>query len=272
MTVTSESGAAGSESLSGSELSRLYGRRFSAEELAGKRALWTALCRGFLDRYVDPRDTVLDLGAGSCEFVNACRAGRKIAVDLNPDTARHADGAEVVLAPSDDMPQVATGSVDVVFTSNFFEHLPDKRALLRTLDECHRVLRPGGRLLVLMPNLRRVGQRYWDYFDHHLPLTDRSLVEALLLAGFRPDEVIGRFLPYTVKDSPVRVRPGLVRLYLRLRPAWWLLGRQMFVVAAKPAGRESVREASASVRLAATARVPWWRRCVRARGRGGLRR
>jgi SAM-dependent methyltransferase len=221
---------------SGSELAQLYGERFSAEELESKRQLWEALCRGFFDRYVGPDDTVLDLAAGSCEFTNAIRAGRKIAVDLNPETANYAvDDAEVVLAPSDNMAAIESGSIDVVFTSNFFEHLPDKRALLRTLEECHRVLRPGGRLVVLMPNLRYVGARYWDYFDHHLPLTHLSLVEGVQLAGFTADEVIPRFLPYTVKDSPLKVRSGMVRLYLRLRPAWRLLGRQMLVVASKPA-------------------------------------
>lgn len=229
MTIPNES------DFSGAELAQLYGDRFSAEELESKRQLWEALCRGFFDRYVGPNDTVLDLAAGSCEFTNACRAGRKIVVDLNPETSRYAVDAEVVIAPSDDMPQIASESVDVVFTSNFFEHLPDKRALLRTLEECHRVLRPGGRLLVLMPNLRYVGARYWDYFDHHLPLTHLSLAEGLKLAGFAPQEVIPRFLPYTVKDSPLKVRAAMVRLYLRLRPAWRLLGRQMFVVAGKPA-------------------------------------
>lgn len=223
------------EQFSGQELAQLYTDRFSAAELESKRQLWEALCRGFFDRYIAPDSTVLDLAAGSCEFTNACRAKRKIAVDLNPDTERYAIDAEFVRAPSDDMHQVASGSVDVVFTSNFFEHLPDKRVLLRTLEECNRVLRPGGRLLILMPNLRYVGQRYWDYFDHHLPLTHLSLVEGIKLAGFTPEEVIGRFLPYTVKDSPVKVRPALVRAYLRLRPAWRLLGQQMFVVAGKPA-------------------------------------
>ncbi|MEV4533068.1 class I SAM-dependent methyltransferase [Asanoa sp. NPDC049518] len=220
---------------SGDELAQLYDNRFDPAELEGKRILWEALCRGFFDRYVGPEETVLDLAAGTCEFTNAIRAKRKIAVDLNPDTPKFTD-AEVVIAPSDDMAAIGDGSVDVVFTSNFFEHMPDKRALLSTLAECRRVLRPGGRLLVLMPNLRFVGQRYWDYFDHHLPLTHHSLVEGLQLAGYQPREVIPRFLPYTVKDSPVKVRPAMVRAYLRLRPAWRLLGKQMFVVAEKPAG------------------------------------
>jgi SAM-dependent methyltransferase len=140
-----------------------------------------------------------------------------------------------VLARSDRMDEIADGSVDVVFTSNFFEHLPDKRALLDTLAECRRVLRPGGKLLVLMPNLRFVGQRYWDYFDHHLPLTDRSLAEGLTMAGYVVDRVIPRFVPYTVKDSPVKVRGALVRLYLRMPFVWRFLGGQMFLAAHKPA-------------------------------------
>ncbi|MEV4621907.1 methyltransferase domain-containing protein [Asanoa sp. NPDC049573] len=223
--------------LSGDELAQLYDDRFDAAELESKRVLWEALCRGFFDRYVDPDDTVVDLAAGTCEFSNAIRAKRKIAVDLNPDTPKFAVDADVVVAPSDDIAAIDDGTADVVFTSNFFEHLPDKRALLRTLGETRRILRPGGRLLVLMPNLRFVGQRYWDYFDHHLPLTHLSLVEGLGLAGFETDEVIPRFLPYTVKDSPVRVRPAFVRAYLRLRPAWRVFGRQMFVVARRPMPR-----------------------------------
>jgi SAM-dependent methyltransferase len=216
-------------------LTQLYDARFSAEELEGKRLLWETLCRGFFDRYVRPTDTVLDLGAGSCEFINAARCAVKIAVDLNPETKRYANpDVTIVLSSSDNLSAIGDESVDVVFTSNLFEHLPTKHVLLRSLQECHRLLRPGGRLLVLMPNLRYLTGRYWDYFDHHLPLTHVSLQEGLNLAGFRCDEVVPRFLPYTVKDSPVKLRPWLVHAYLRLRPMWPLLGRQMFVVASKP--------------------------------------
>jgi SAM-dependent methyltransferase len=217
---------------SGDELSSIYRERFSAEEMAAKAVLWDTLCRSFFSRYVPPDATVLDLAAGSCEFVNAIPAGRKIAVDLNPDVRRHAaDDVEVVLAPSTDMAAVGSGSVDVVFTSNFFEHLPTKRALLDTLAECRRVLRPGGRLVVLMPNIRYLPGRYWDYLDHHLPLTHLSLSEALELTGYSLERVVPRFLPYTVKDARMKVRPVMVRLYLRCPPAWRILGRQMLVIA-----------------------------------------
>lgn len=215
----------------GEQLARLYQHRFSAAELVDKRVLWNTLCRHFFERYIPPGATVLDVGAGNCEFINSVGAARKIAIDLNPETASHADpDVEVLQIASTDLGPIADDSVDVVFSSNFFEHLPDKDALLATLGECHRVLRPGGRILVLMPNIRYLPGRYWDYLDHHLPLTHVSLVEAFELAGFADEVVIPKFLPYTVKDSRLPVREGLIRTYLALRPLWWVLGRQMFVV------------------------------------------
>jgi SAM-dependent methyltransferase len=233
MSTDAEGAQTGIGDLTGSKLTRLYERRFSQQELAAKRVLWDALCRGFFDRYVGTEDTVLDLGAGTCEFINACRGREKIAVDLNPEVKRWVDSARAIVTRSDNLIGVDDDSVDVVFTSNFFEHLASKAELLDTLAECWRVLRPEGHLLVLMPNLRYVKGRYWDYFDHQLPLTHLSLVEGVRMAGFDPLRVIPRFLPYTVKDLPIRIRPALVHAYLRAPVVWRLLGGQMFVVARK---------------------------------------
>jgi len=218
------------------ELARLYSNRFSERERAQMAEFWKILCDDFLSRYVRPEDCVLDLAAGYCEFINNVRARRRIAVDAN-ESARSAaaPGVEFVHAPSTDLAAIAAASIDVAFVSNFFEHLPSTDDLLRTLGELWRVLRPGGRLLVIQPNIRLVPGRYWDFIDHHLPLTERSLVEALEMTGLEPVEVRPRFLPYTTK---VRVpkAPWLLRLYLRLPPAQWLFGKQMWIVAVRPAG------------------------------------
>jgi SAM-dependent methyltransferase len=214
------------------ELAALYRNRLSTKELAQKRILWSTLCEGMFQHYVPESGTVLDLGAGNCEFSNTIRARRRIAVDLNPETRHFADpGVEVLQTSSTDLSALADGSVDTVFTSNFFEHLPTKEVLMTTLRESYRVLAPGGRIVVLMPNIRYVGGRYWDYLDHYLPLTHVSLVEGLELAGFNAERVIPRFLPYTIRDSKLPVTATLVRLYLRLRPIWLVLGGQMLVVA-----------------------------------------
>lgn len=218
------------------DLQRLYRIRFSGDIAAHNRAVtWQVLCSEWFPRYVRPDDTVLELGAGGGEFINSVRAARRIAVDLNPDVAGNmAPEVEFHQVPADRIPGIADSSVDVVFSSNFFEHLGTAETLLAVLGESHRVLRPSGRLITLMPNLAALGPRYFDFLDHTLPLTDKSLVEALLMAGFLPDEVIPRFLPFTASDVGRRVRPGVVSAYLRARPAWRLLGKQMFVVARKP--------------------------------------
>jgi predicted SAM-dependent methyltransferase len=212
---------------------KLYDRRFGAELRARKDSLWKVLCQDFFQRYVSETDTVVDLGAGYCEFINHIRAGNKFAVDLNDDTPQSAaPNVTVFLTAADNMPQFANNSVDVVFSSNLFEHIRAKDELVSILHEVHRVLRPGKRLLVMMPNIRYAYREYWDYYDHHLPLSHHSLAEVLTFTDFDVKEVRSRFLPYTFKTRLPQT-DFLLRLYLRLRPVQLLFGRQMFVVANK---------------------------------------
>jgi SAM-dependent methyltransferase len=227
----------GAPSAEHDSLEALYQVRFSTAEARAKQRIWQILCRDFFQRYVDPQWTMLDLGAGYCEFINNINCARKIAVDLNPEVARFAQpGVEVLLARSDDLRMLDDGSIDGVFASNFFEHLPNTDIFLATLRESARVLRPGGRLLILQPNIQYVGHEYWDFVDHHLPLTHRTLIEALNLVGLRPVEVVPRFLPYSTK-SRLPQAPWLIRLYLRVRLAWPILGKQAWIVAEKSSAR-----------------------------------
>jgi predicted SAM-dependent methyltransferase len=218
---------------SAESMRKLYDRRFGAELRARKDSLWKVLCEDFFQRYVSETDTVIDLGAGYCEFINHIRAGNKFAVDLNDDTPQSAGpGVTVFLTAADNMSQFENNSVDVVFTSNLFEHIRTKDELVSILHEVHRVLRPGQKLLVLMPNIRYAYREYWDYYDHHLPLSHHSLAEVLTFTDFDVKEVQSRFLPYTFKTR-LPQSPLLLRVYLRLKPVQFLFGRQMFVVAHK---------------------------------------
>lgn len=216
------------------ELDKLYHQRFPEAELAQKQAIWQVLCTGYFSRYVKPTDTVVDIGAGYCEFINNIVAARKIAVDLNPDVRRFAKPeVEIVNESCTAIGRLDADSVDAVFMSNFLEHLPNKDMVLDTFRETRRILKPGGRVIVLQPNIRYLPGEYWDFFDHHTPLTERSLVEGLQLAGLDPTVVIARFLPYTTK-SRLPKAAWLVSLYLKFPLAWRFLGKQALVVATKP--------------------------------------
>ena len=213
----------------------LYRHRFEAEALAPKRRIWEILCRDFFSRWVDRDSTILDLGCGYGEFINNIEARRKFAVDVNPDAAGFLDpGVTFIEADASRIDPLADGSIDTVFTSNFLEHLPDKTTLRAVLAEMMRLLRPGGRALLMGPNIRFVAGAYWDFWDHHLPLTERSLTEGLQLEGFEMERIVPRFLPYTTR-SALPQHPWLVALYLRVPLAWHVLGQQFFVVARKPA-------------------------------------
>src|SRR5207237_3617814 len=113
------------------------------------------------------------------------------------------------------------------------EHLPSKEVIARVFDEVHRVLRPGGKFVLMGPNIRFLADKYWDYFDHHVPLSHASVAEALELQGFRLDHVEAQFLPYTIKGTRLRWRI-VVEAYLALRPlSSALFGKQFLVVASK---------------------------------------
>ena len=211
-------------------LQTLYANRFSVFESV-RNDVWKVLTRYFFQKWVRPTDVVLDLGAGYCEFINNINAGKKYALDLNPATPSKAQSDVTVISRDVLTPwPLPSGSVDVVFTSNCFEHLPRKEGLQYCLSEISRVLRPGGILIALGPNIRYCYHVYWDFFDHHLPLSDRSMSEAIQGVGLEVRQSIPRFLPYTMsgKKPPAA---NLIRAYLALPLVWPLFGKQFLLVA-----------------------------------------
>lgn len=212
----------------------LYDTRFDAGERAAKDVLWRVLCTHFFQRFVPVDAVLVDLGAGFGEFVNHIVCREKWAVEMDPRIrAWVAPDVHVHCGSADDLSWRQAVSVDIVFASNVFEHFPSKDAVLAAFREVYRILRPGGRFLVLQPNIRYAYREYWDFFDHHLPFSHAAMAEGLRASGFHIDELRPRFLPYTTK-SRIPQWPVLVRFYLRVPLVQRLLGKQMFIVATKP--------------------------------------
>ena len=212
------------------ELQHAYYRtRFS--HVAGRGRVWRAICR-YLERYVPPRASILDLGAGYCSFINEIRCAEKHAVDIFPGFKEFAaPDVHAIVGPCWELGRFDDGRLDVVFSSNLLEHL-SRTEVFETLREVKRVLRPGGRLLIIQPNFRYCARQYFDDYTHQFVFSHVSLGDLVASMGFRIDVVIPRFLPLTLK-SRLPQWGWAVSLYLRLpiRP----LAKQMLLVATREA-------------------------------------
>lgn len=82
-----------------------------------------------------------------------------------------------------------TGSVDFIYSSHAFEHFTYEQSL-KVAKDCHRALKPGGALRIVVPDLRKIIS---EYFDNAEPLASHTLLNRM-----------------GIKTSPVRgfVHPG----------------------------------------------------------------
>lgn len=213
-------------------LKEQYHLRFA--KLQGYREqVWQVLCSCFFSRFIRRDAVILDLGAGWGEFVNQIDAARKYAMDLNPATPEHlAEGITFINQDCSQPWGIESGSLDVVFTSNFLEHLYDKPSVERAVSEAYRCLKDGGLFICMSPNINYVPGAYWDFWDHHIPLTEQSCSELLRMKGFSIIECISRFLPYTMSGGR-KLPLFLVKLYLQLPLLWPLFGKQFLVIGKK---------------------------------------
>ena len=104
-------------------------------------------------RLAPPPGRLLDVGCGTGDFLRTARdrgwdvQGTELSRDAI-ETAR-ADGLSVVGGEIWEA-ALPTASFDVVTSWHVLEHVPDPR---RFMGEIHRILRPGGRLILATPNL-----------------------------------------------------------------------------------------------------------------------
>jgi ubiquinone/menaquinone biosynthesis C-methylase UbiE len=203
----------------------MYRRRFSEEDARKKSELWVEIA-AYLNRFVQPGAAVLDIACDRGDFIRNVSARERWASDIRDVSGYLPSDVNFVRADGLELAHhLPIDHFDLVFMSNYLEHLPSGDAVIAQLEVARRLLKPGGRVLVLQPNIKIIGGAYWDFIDHKVALTDRSLVEACELAGLETERVIKRFLPYTT-DSRLPQSRRLVRIYLAIPPVWRVLGEQ----------------------------------------------
>lgn len=146
-----------------SELNKLYENRFVNTETDDnqkkRNAIWKVLCNQFFSKFITEKDIVCDVAAGYCEFINNIKSSKRFAVDLNPSIKKYASSdVEVINDNVFNLKQhLKEKKISVFFVSNFLEHLNNKEEVCNLIKELKELLIPGGKILILQPNIKLVG-------------------------------------------------------------------------------------------------------------------
>jgi SAM-dependent methyltransferase len=134
----------------------------------------------FLSEGLPPGARVLDVGCGRGVLLGplADRRFEVHGVELSEGALRGADPrADVRIAPRLSDAGYEEGSFDQVIIWHVLEHVADPK---HTIEECRRILRPGGRLIVAVPNFSSAQARWsgpaWFHLDaprhlYHFPVS-----------------------------------------------------------------------------------------------------
>jgi hypothetical protein len=210
---------------------RLYAYRFRDIDQEARIAVWREIAP-HVHGLMGAPSKVLDPAAGRGEFIGAIDAAETWAVDeVSYPEASHRPGTTVVTASIMDA-ELPAGHFDGVFVSNFLEHLPEQKAIAAFLEKMRAAMEAGGRIAIMGPNYRYCADEYWDCADHYVALTHVAIAEHLYAAGFEPERIVPRYLPYSFRGI-LPPSPALTRLYLKTPPAWRLLGKQFLVIGRK---------------------------------------
>ena len=184
--------------LAGDEVARFYPEEYYGQLGSKFQPLVERLVRwvgsrhiAYLSRGLPPGGRILDVGCGRGVILGslADRGFEVHGVERSAAAARGADPrAAIRIAPRLADARYPEGHFDEVMIWHVLEHLPDP---LETLVEIHRILRPGGRLVVAVPNFGSTQARWsgpdWFHLDaprhlFHFPLA--ALRRLLVEAGF----------------------------------------------------------------------------------------
>jgi len=174
------------------EQNKLLGWFFSLispfKEIVGGSILWLK---------AQERGRLLDIGCGNGQFLSRMRELGWEVVGVEPDPeavhiAKEQFGLEVFEGSLEQV-ELPQNSFDAITMNHVIEHVPDP---IGALAKCHRLLKPGGKLVIVTPNIQSLGShlfgRYWRGWEvprHLFLFSPKSLRMCAERAGLKVQEL-----------------------------------------------------------------------------------
>jgi len=134
---------------------------------------YAVLLEAFANTDIYKNKTILDTGSADGSFEIVCKSRRIPCRSIDVD---HGINFE-----RDRLP-FADGEFDIVNSNSVIEHLFDPS---NYMQEIHRILKPGGYLIVVTPHWPYTAKDFFNTFTHVHPYSYRALNECFIAFGFK---------------------------------------------------------------------------------------
>ena len=176
----------------------------------------TQLCNYLIHRFnMKPEDRLLDVGCGRGDFLkgfndsglDVCGVdNEKSDSPLLKDTEVRYAHFENEIFPFD------SDTFDIVFSKSVIEHMFNPGNFM---GECYRVLKPGGRIILMTPDWISQMKTFFDDYTHRQPYTVAAIKDTLSIFGFK--EVSSELfyqLPILWRYQALKIVSRILRLFI----------------------------------------------------------
>ena len=126
---------------------------------------------------------ILDLGCGRGDFLKVLLEYGMIGfgVDQSDQARKLCSTAEIKVCNIEETLPYKKNTFDYVFSKSVLEHFyyPEK-----IVNEIHRVLKPGGLVITMVPDWKSIYKMFYEDYTHRTPFTKESLQKIFYINGF----------------------------------------------------------------------------------------